>query len=1049
MSIYKVSGSDVNLNDIASIPPYDPFVASDLVEIQALFHTSQSGDDVSLEYYENKQFRSIEFTIVGATGSLNIVGPITGSYNTAGNRITSGITGSGTPLYCVAIDYTSSANVIVQANTLNKGEFVGFYDYTSDELLVGGVLGQVITNQSLTNTDWVDNNRVVAKFSPFRTVSPTPSITVTATPTKTPSISISSTPTSTATPTRTVTSATPTRTASITGTPGSTVSNTPTRTKSISISATSTPTPTVTPSNTPTRTPSISISGTPTPTVTVTPSPTDPLDGSNYCLSTTPYGACYCTGDAETISIFDADQPIEVGELLYKNSTGTKWTFSELQTLLSTSNTTLSISRITGTGNTNYITIQAQGSDAKATAQGTCVSTTPSATPSTSISSTATPTPTRTRTISDSATPSNTPTNSVTPSITPSISISNTPTPTRTRTRTISDSPTISVTSTVTATATRTRTISDTPTNSPTPTRTASNTPTASVTATPTRTASNTRTASVTPTISDTPTNSPTPTRTRTISDTPTNSPTPTRTRTISDTPTNTPTRTRTRTISDTPTRTKSISFSSTPTPTRTRTRTISDTPTASVTATQTPTRTKTRTISDTPTRTITPTPSNSPIASNCSSSTYDIEFLFDESGSITGGEYQEMKDAAVAIVEKFTAYLSSGGTGFQFGGSSFASGYSNEFNLSAVFSTISSSLHNMTQSGGTTQLSAGLTGSYATVTGSSGARSVDKKILVFTDGSPNSQVASAAAADYVNNDSYDGTHRTEIIAVGVGVSGATAAFLSGSIAATTSSYLNSDDFASLTGLANAVANLICAPLPSPTPTPTKTVTRTATKTPSITPSRSNPNVSMAMGALSQIGGANKGFSSCSSACNDTKTLFTAYATKGTGNTNSSVVEVGDFLYNDSAKTSPLDNGKFYWQFITVGVANCIEIGASGEVEAVTSCSSFVSPTPTRTRTRTVTSATPTRTRTKSTSSSGTCQSLNLAFDSSSSDDACDKYPATNLFYGDGAFQSGTRLYTNSTCTNNSATGWYSNGMVAFQKTSTGGGLTNGIICAF
>ena len=925
MSIYKVSGSDVNLNDIASIPPYDPFVASDLVEIQGLFHTSQSGDDVSLEYYENKQFRSIEFTIVGDTGSLNIVGPITGSYNTAGNRITSGITGSGTPLYCVAIDYTSSANVIVQANTLNKGEFVGFYDYTSDELLVGGVLGQVITNQPLTNTDWVNNNRVVAKFSPFRTVSPTPTTSATATVT--------------ATPTPSVTGATPS------STPTATITSTPTRTR------------------------------------TVTPSQTNPLDGSNYCLSTTPYGACYCTGDAETISIFDADQPIEVGELLYKNSTGTKWTFSELQTLLSTSNTTLSISRITGTGNTNYITIQAQGSDAKATAQGVCVSSTPTSTPSISLSKTATPTPTRTRTISD------------------------------------------------------------TPTSTATPTRTASNTPTASVTATPTRTASNTRTASVTPTISDTPTRTITPTRTRTISDTPSNTPTATRTRTISDTPTRTPSSTRTRTISDTPTRTR----------TATRTRTISDTPTRTITPSNTPTATRTRTISDSPTRTRTasksisptrtPTPSNSPISSACSSSTYDIEFLFDESGSINATEFQQMKNAAVATVEKFIAYLSTGSTGFKFGGSSFADNYADEFNLSAAYITISGSISTMTKAGGGTNLTDGLYGAYANVTGSAGARSVDKKIIVLTDGSPNSTLNSAVAADYVNNDTYDGTHRTEIIAVGIGVSGATAAFLSGSIAATTSSYLAVDDFSSLTDFANAIANLICAPLPSPTPTPTKTVTRTNTPT----PSRSNPNTSFAMGAMSLVGSNYKGFSSCSDACSLTKTLFTSYVTKGTGNTNASIAEVGDSLYNDSNRTSPLDSGKYYWQFITLGIANCIEIGSGGAVVAVTACS--VTPTPTRTA-----SNTPTRTRTKtrSTSQSGTCQSMSLGYHSNNEATACNNATfSPTTFYLDGAFAASTRVYTNSTCTNNSNAGRYSNGLVVFQKVTPGGQLTNGALCSF
>ena len=362
MSVYKVSGSDIVLNDIASIPPYDPFPGSALEEIQGLFHPSQSqAGDISLDYYANKQFRSIEFSIIGETGSLNIIGPVTGSYNTLGEHDENGITGSSTPLYCYAIDYTSSANVIVQANTLGKGEFVGFFDSNSDVLLQPGVLGDVIINKSISNTDWVNNKNVVAKFSPFRTPTTTPSSTPAGTPgitpTKTPTSTVTATPTATislsVTPTRTVTSATPTITPSITPsntktasvtptisitatvtpsiTPTSTLSatTTPSITPTISITPTTTvtrsntPTPTIsiTPSITPTNTvtPSISISSTPsvttskTPSITptVTPSTTNPLDGSNYYLSTTPYGACYGTGDAVTISIFDADQPIE------------------------------------------------------------------------------------------------------------------------------------------------------------------------------------------------------------------------------------------------------------------------------------------------------------------------------------------------------------------------------------------------------------------------------------------------------------------------------------------------------------------------------------------------------------------------------------------------------------------------------------------------------------------------------------------------------------------------------------------------------------------
>ena len=989
MSIYKVSGSNVELNEVAGIPPYDPYAMSSLREIQAIFHPSQSLDDnVRLKYYENKQYRAIEFEIVGDTGSLNIVGPITGSYNLSGNKVDTGITGSGTPLYCYAIDYTSSANVIVQANTLGKGEFVGFFDSSSNAQLYSGVLGSVLSNVSIDNTDWVNNPKVIAKFSPFRTPTNTPTVTATVTPTVTPT----NTPTATVTPTNTVTpsntkSISITRTPTVTPTITSTISDTPTPTKtrtrtvtsatpSISISPTSTVTPTRTPtsatpsisiSNTPSVTPTISvtISDTPTPTVTrtVTPSQTNPLDGSNYCLSTTSYGACYCTGDAQTISIFDADQPIEVGEILYKNSTGTKYTFSELQTLLSTSNSTLYISRITGTGSTNYLSITDPGNgDAQAESQAVCVSTTPSATPSV------------------------TPTNSSTPSITPSV------------TRTVT---------------------SATPSNTPTRTVTSA-TPTASNT--PTRTVT-----SATPTASNTPT--------RTVT-----SATPT--------PSNTPTRTVT---------------SATPTRTRTRTRTItSATPTVTRTVTSaTPSNTPTRTVTSatpTVTPTVTPsiTPTQSPVTSQCASSAYDVEFLFDESGSIDSDEFEQMKAAAISIVDKLQSYLAVGNSGFRFGGSSFGSGYQDEFNLLNSYTDISASIASMTKAGGGTNMTDGLEGAYASVTGSLNNRQLDKKIILFADGDANNTSTAAAQANYIRTHSYNGTNRTEVIAVGIG-NAVDEAFLSGSIASYTSSYVKVDDFASLGLFANQIANIICVDIPiSPTPTPSKTRTRTRTRTvtptrtrtisdtPTRTPTvtRSNPNLTMAMGAMSQLGSNYKGFASCSDACSLTKTLFTAYITKGTGNTSTTSPEVGDFIYNDSGKTSPLDNGKHYYRTVALGVNVCVSIGASGEVTAVNACS--VTPTPTSTPTKTRT-----RTRTRTISRSGAaCNSITLGYSAATEEAACTAgLIGGDTFYMTSAFGSGARVYTTSACSTQSAAGFYSNGTTVFEKTSQNGSLTNGALC--
>jgi hypothetical protein len=120
--------------------------------------------------------------------------------------------------------------------------------------------------------------------------------------------------------------------------------------------------------------------------------------------------------------------------------------------------------------------------------------------------------------------------------------VSQTPTPTNTPTlsQTPTNTPTISIT------PTNTPTISTTPTNTPTISTTPTNTPTISTT--PTNTPTNTPTISITPT--NTPTISQTPTNTPTLSETPTNTPTisqtPTNTPTISTTPTNTPTTTQT-----------------------------------------------------------------------------------------------------------------------------------------------------------------------------------------------------------------------------------------------------------------------------------------------------------------------------------------------------------------------------------------------------------------------------------------------------------------------------------------------------------------------
>ena len=64
-----------------------------------------------------------------------------------------------------------------------------------------------------------------------------------------------------------------------------------------------------------------------------------------------------------------------------------------------------------------------------------------------------------------------------------------------------------------------------------------------------------------------------------------------------------------------------------------------------------------TPTNTETPTPTVTPTPSSTPISSECSTSTYDVILLLDQSGSISGAEYTIMSAATVDLVSKLSSY--------------------------------------------------------------------------------------------------------------------------------------------------------------------------------------------------------------------------------------------------------------------------------------------------------------------------------------------------------------------------------------------------------
>lgn len=122
-------------------------------------------------------------------------------------------------------------------------------------------------------------------------------------------------------------------------------------------------------------------------------------------------------------------------------------------------------------------------------------------------------TPTPSITPSNTTTISLTPTNTPTISVSPSISLTPTCTLTSTVTRTVTPGMTATPTATITETPTSTPTISFTPTNTSTPTPTKTNTPTislsATTTATPSLTPSNSSTPTVTPSNTATPTPSP------------------------------------------------------------------------------------------------------------------------------------------------------------------------------------------------------------------------------------------------------------------------------------------------------------------------------------------------------------------------------------------------------------------------------------------------------------------------------------------------------------------------------------------------------------
>jgi hypothetical protein len=156
-----------------------------------------------------------------------------------------------------------------------------------------------------------------------------------------------------------------------------------------------------------------------------------------------------------------------------------------------------------------------------------------------------------------------------------------------------------------------------------------------------------------------------------------------------------------------------------------------------------------------------TPTPTNTPISSECASSTYDVVILLDQSGSIDDIEYALMSAATVDLVSKLSSYLSTGATGFQFGVVAFSSTSSQRQVLTDNQSLINAALGNRVFAGGT-NIASGLQQSYFTSIGTN-TRNANKKIILYTDGNPNpgTQAATVLTANTINNSVYNSIYKT------------------------------------------------------------------------------------------------------------------------------------------------------------------------------------------------------------------------------------------------------------------------------------------------
>jgi len=240
------------------------------------------------------------------------------------------------------------------------------------------------------------------------------------------------------------------------------------------------------------------------------------------------------------------------------------------------------------------------------------------------------------------------------------------------------------------------------------------------------------------------------------------------------------------------------------------------------------------------------PTPTNTPISSECASSTYDVVILLDQSGSIDDIEYALMSAATVDLVSKLSSYLSTGATGFQFGVVAFSSTSSQRQVLTDNQSLINAALGNRVFVGGT-NIASGLQQSYFTSIGTN-TRNANKKIILYTDGITSDHALAVLSADTINNSVYNSVYKTEILCVGIG-NGVNYSNLY-EYAAGPSLVYSATTFDQIQTINAQIVNGICQPL-LPTPTPTQTETQsstpantpTQTATPTVTPTPTPTNL--------------------------------------------------------------------------------------------------------------------------------------------------------------------------------------------------------------